>query len=99
MAVSATATRLGVNQATLSAQFMSADTAAAEVLTVNHDLGFTPDKVTAQLRSVTAAASSAPVIAVNSWNASVALVQLNAGLGVRSLSLDVHLVREHTVVR
>jgi hypothetical protein len=103
MATSVTASQLGVNQALASGVLLSADTAAAETLTVNHSVGArsgrTPTTVKVQLRSVVAAASSAPVLAAVSWNDSIATVVLAAGLGVRTCVVDVHVVHEHTAIR
>lgn len=99
MAVSADATKIGVNQAILSAQLLSAATATAETLTVNHNLGFTPDKVNLVLRSVVSSPSSEPVITVSSWGPSTATIIMTAGYGAREVVADIQIERVHTIVR
>jgi len=99
MPVSATATKLGINQAILSNQLISGATATGELLTVNHNLGFTPDKVIPVLRSVISSPSSEPVLAAVSWGPSTALVALVAGLGAREVRADIIVERVHSIVR
>ena len=99
MAVSATATKLGINQAILSAQLLSAATATAETLTVNHNLGFTPNKVIPVLRSIVSSPSSEPVLTVSSWGPSTATVIMTAGLGAREVVADILVERVHSIVR
>ena len=99
MATSVSVTRLGVNIAVVRATVISAATAAAEAVTVNHNLGFSPDRVNPILRSVVSSPSSEPVLTASSWGPSTALVNLVAGLGERIVVADIFVERIHSVVR
>lgn len=103
MAVSASSTLLGTLQSIARAVAMStAGATSIDVLTVNHGLGASPDKVIPVIRSVTAVASAGQgiqAVAV-SWNASTATIHLPAAHnGAVEANIDVICEIVHSLVK
>ena len=102
MPATVTAVLMGKNSSAVRGQIAcSAGATSLDVLTVNHGLGQTPQKITQNLRTINTNASGAggPLVLL-SYNATAALFMLPlAGSTATAATYDIVFERAHSLVR